>query len=71
MPKLLPDGVLMPVRKALSTVDVLELGALVAKLALEPEHAEVVAADEVDVIAGLVLDPGDVVERHVGVRPDW
>src|SRR5438128_6477578 len=48
--------------------DVLELGVLVAELALEPEHAEVVAADKVDVIAGLVLDPGDVVEGNVGHR---
>jgi len=41
---------------------------LVAKLAFEPEHAEVVAADKVDVITGLVLDPRNVVERHVGYR---
>jgi hypothetical protein len=30
-------------------------GALVAELAFEPEHAEVIAADDIDVVASLVL----------------
>ena len=47
-------------------VEVLDLGALVAKLTLEPEQAEIVAADDVDVIAGLELHIGDVVADDVG-----
>ena len=39
--------------------EALRLGALVAKLAFQAEHAEVVAADQVDVVAVLVLYLGD------------
>ena len=49
-------------------IDVLGLGALVAELAFDPEHAEVVAADEVDVVAVLPPDPADVAFGDVGGR---
>ena len=56
-----PAPVLIAVTNVGVEVEALRLGALVAKLAFEPEHAEVVAADQIDVIALLVFDAADVV----------
>ena len=39
------------IRTGLMNVRCLDAGVLVAKLAFDPEHAEVVAADEVGVVA--------------------
>ena len=42
------------------------LGALVAKLAFQPEHSEVVSGDGVDIESGLVVDVERIVVRRIG-----
>ncbi len=49
--------------------ELVDTGALVAKLTFEPEHAEIVTGDHVDVVALLVVEPERVAEGRVG-RPD-
>ena len=51
-------------------VDALGLGLLEAGFAFEPEHAEVVAADQIDVPAGLEVDVGEGLKRNVGYGGD-
>ena len=46
----------------------LDLGVLVAKLAFKPEHAEIVACVEVDVIADLVADTGEAGRREIRAK---
>jgi hypothetical protein len=47
-------------------LEIVHLAALVADLTFEPEHAEVVSDEGVDVVAHLVVEAERIVERRVG-----
>ena len=48
-------------------LEIVEARPLVAELAFDPEHAEVVAEDRVEIVARLIIDP----ERVVGDEVHW
>src|SRR4051812_44833011 len=54
--------------EVIADIQILGLGVLVAELAFEPEHPEVVTRVQIDVVAGLVADGRDLVRTEV-LRP--